>query len=113
MTRLQAATATLRHAWPFSTVPEELVDAAQAGDRLSYYPNTAGAELAPSHQVLAEAKAKVDALAKAGVSDQEKQAMATALGRVWDTPEAKAALADYPSKMARAQAELNDAMGVR
>ena len=113
MTRLQAATDTLRHAWPFSTVPEELVDAAQAGDRLSYYPNMAGSELAHFRQVLGQAKAKVDALAKAGVSEQEKQAMAKALGPVWDTPEAKAALADYPNKMARAQAEIDDALGVR
>ena len=113
MTRLQAATDTLRYAWPFSSVPEELVDAAQAGDRLSYYPNTAGAELAHFRQVLGQAKARVDAQVKAGVSEQEKQALATALGPVWDTPEAKAALADYPNKMARAQAEINDAMGAR
>ena len=113
MTRLQAATDTLRHAWPFSTVPDELIDAAQAGDRLSYYPNTARQELTHFRQVLDQAKAKVEAVSKAGISDQQKQALAAALGPVWETPEAKAAVADYPNKIARVLAEIHDTTGVQ
>jgi alpha-glucosidase len=113
MTRLQAATDTLRHAWPFSTVPDELIDAAQAGDRLSYYPNTASQELTHFRQVLEQAKAKVEAVSKAGISDQQKRALAAALGPVWETPEAKAAVADYPNKIARVLAEIHDTTGVQ
>ena len=113
MTRLQAATDTLRHAWPLSIVPDELVDAAQSGDRLTYYPNTAGEQLARFRQVLLQAKAKVEAISQAGVSEQEKQVLMKALGPAWDTPETKAAVADYPNKLARVLAEINDAMGVQ
>ncbi len=113
MTRLRAAVYTLQHAWPFSNVPDDLLDAAQTGDRMSYYPDTAGKQMAHYREVLPKAKAKVDALAKAGISDEQKAALAKSLGPVWETPEAKAALADYANKLARAQAEIDDAMGLK
>jgi alpha-glucosidase len=113
MTRLNEARYTMQHAWPFSVVPDELVDAAQAGDRLGYYPETAGKVIAHYREVMPKVKAKMDALVKAGISDEQRQALAKALGDVWETPEAKAAVADYPNKLARALAEINDAMGVK
>jgi len=113
MTRLQSAVFTLQHAWPFSVVPEELIDAAQAGDRLSYFPETAGKQLAHYRELLPKAQAKVDALAKSGISDAQKKALEKALGETWHTPEAQAALAEYPNKLARALAAINDAMGAR
>ncbi len=111
MTRLRSAVYTLQHAWPFSDVPDELIDAAQTGDRMSYYPGAAGKQMAHYREVLPKAKAKVDAMAKAGISEEQKAALAKALGPVWETPEAKEALADYPNKLARAQAELGDVTG--
>ena len=113
MTRLQSAAYTLQHAWPFSNVPDELIDAAQTGDRLSYYPNTADEQLAHYREVLPKAQGKVNALAKAGISDAQKAAIAKNLGPYWNTPETRAAMADYPNKLARAQAAINDALGAR
>jgi len=112
MTRLHSAVETIQHAWPFSTVPEELIDAAQAGDRLNYYPAKAGEIVAHYHQVLPQAQAKVAVLAEAGISEEHKQVLAKALGDTWNTPEAQAAVVDYP-KMKRALAAVDDAAGVR
>jgi alpha-glucosidase len=111
MARLHSAVETIQHAWPFSVVPEELIDAAQAGDRLGYYPAKAGEIVAHYHQVLPKAQAKVAALAKAGISDEQKQVLAKALGDTWSTPEARAGVADYPNKTAKALAAVNDAVG--
>ncbi len=44
-------------------------------------------------------------------STPRRGARTKSLGERWDTPEVKAALADYPNKLARAQAEIDDAMG--
>jgi len=90
-----------------------LIDAAQAGDRLSYFPETAGKQLAHYREVLPKAQAKVDALAKSGISDAQKKALEKALGETWHTPEARAALTEYPNKLARALAAINDAMGAK
>jgi alpha-glucosidase len=111
MARLNEARYTMQHLWPFSDVPDELVDAAQTGDRIGYYPNTAGEQIAHLHEVMPKVQAKIDALVKAGISETQKQVLAKALGPAWETPEAKAAVADYPNKVARALAEINDAMG--
>jgi hypothetical protein len=53
----------------------------------------------------------VEALAKAGVSDEEKKRLADALGPMWDTPEVQQGLTDHPNRMARALAAVNDAVG--
>jgi len=111
MIRLHSAVETIQHAWPFSMVPEELIDAAQTGDRLGYYPAKAGEIVAHYHEVLPKAQAKVAALAKAGISDEQKQVLAKTLGDTWNTPEARAAVADYPNKMTRALAAVNDVTG--
>ena len=108
-TRLNAAVYTIRHAWPFSEVPEELMEAAQTGDYISYYPKSAAEKIRTFHRLVPQAQAKVEAIAKAGVSEEDKRKLAVAIGEYWNTPEAKAALADYPNKMARAVAEVRDA----
>jgi alpha-glucosidase len=107
-TRLNSAVDTIRHAWPFSDVPEELLEAAQTGDSISYYPNTAGEKIRKFHQLVPLAQAKVEGIAKAGVSEEDKRKLAEAIGEYWNSPEAKAALADYPNKMARAVATVKD-----
>jgi alpha-glucosidase len=113
MTRLNDARFTLQHSWPFDNVPDEVVDAAQTGDKLGYYPQDAAKILAHYREVLPQAKAKVDEMVKTGISDEEKQAVEKRLGETWQTPEAQAAVADYPNKLKRAQSDINDAMGVR
>lgn len=80
---------------------------------MSYYPDTAAKVMAHYREVLPKAKAKVDALAKAGIGEAQKAALVKSLGDRWETPEVKAALADYPNKVARAQAEISDAMGAK
>jgi alpha-glucosidase len=113
MTRLNDARFTLQHSWPFDNVPDEVVDAAQTGDKLGYYPQDAAKILAHYREVLPQAKAKVDEMVKTGISDEEKQAVEKRMGETWHTPEAQAAVADYPNKLKRAQSDINDAMGVR
>ena len=111
MTRLQSAVQTLQRAWPFNTVPEELIDAAQTGDKIGYDPKTAGEAMTHYREVLAKAQAKVNAMAKSGMTDEQKQALSKAPGPEWDTLEARAAVADYPNKLVRAAAEVNDVAG--
>jgi alpha-glucosidase len=112
MTRLNDARYTLQHAWPFDNVPDEVVDAAQTGDKLGYYPRDASKILAHYREVLPKAKAKVDEMVNTGISNEEKQALEKRLGETWHTPETQAAVADYPNKLKRAQSYINDAMGL-
>ena len=90
-------------------VATQLMEAAQTGDYISYYPKSAAEKIRTFHRLVPQAQAKVEAIAKAGVSEEDKRKLAVAIGEYWNTPEAKAALADYPNKMARAVAEVRDA----
>jgi len=112
MTRLNEARYTLQHAWPVDNVPDAVVDAAQTGDKLGYYPRDADKILAHYREVLPKAKASVDEMVRTGITDQLRKALEKRLGDTWRTPEAQAAVADYPNKLKRAQADVNDAVGV-
>ena len=112
MTRLKDARFTLQQGWPFGNVPDELVDAAQTGDKLGYYPQDAAKVLAHYREVLPKAKSSIDAMVKTGISNQQRQALEKRFGDTWRTPEVQAAVAEYSNKLKRAQAEVNDAMGV-
>ena len=50
MTRLQEVYDALNHTWPTGWAPDDLIDAMQTGDRISYKPSTAPSELARFHQ---------------------------------------------------------------
>ena len=108
MTRLNAAVQSLRVAWPFALVPEELLEAAQTGDKLGYYPQDADKILAHYREVLPRAIAAVDALARTGMTEQQKEVVAKLQSTAWDTPAARANLADYPNKLVRAAAAVDD-----
>ena len=112
MTRLNGARYTLQHAWPVDNVPDAVVDAAQTGDKLGYYPQDADKIFAHYREVLPKAKASVDEMVRTGITDQLRKALEKRLGDTWRTPEAQAAVADYPNKLKRAQADVNDALGV-
>jgi alpha-glucosidase len=62
MTRLREAYDNLNQTFPIAWSPDELADAMQTGDRLSYYPQQAGAELTHYREVLPQAIAKVKQL---------------------------------------------------
>jgi alpha-glucosidase len=69
MTRLRGAYDAMHEAWPVSDPPDALVDAMQAGDRLSYYPEKAQQEIAHFHEVLPRAQA---AIAEIGASINQR-----------------------------------------
>jgi len=62
MTRLRAAYDSMQSTGPVSGPPEELVEAMQAGDRLSYFPQRAVAEIAHLRELLPKAQAAVHAI---------------------------------------------------
>ena len=112
MSRLRSAAEELSHIWPSIRVPQEVVDAMQTGDRMSYYPDTAGEQLAHFRQVLPQAQAEVEQLSQ-GPSEEEKQVVAAARGTLWDTPEGRKAMEENPNRIKRALAAINDAMGAQ
>jgi alpha-glucosidase (family GH31 glycosyl hydrolase) len=57
MTRLRAATEAMHQTQPAGDAPDLLIDAMQSGDRISYHPETAQAEIAHFHEVLPKAQA--------------------------------------------------------
>jgi alpha-glucosidase len=59
MTRLRGAYDAMHQTSPVSDPPDALVDALQTGDRLSYHPETAQAEMAHFRQALPKAQAAV------------------------------------------------------
>jgi alpha-glucosidase len=59
MTRLRGAYDAMHQTWPVSDPPDVLVDAMQAGDRLSYHPEKAIEEIAHFHEVLPKAQATI------------------------------------------------------
>ncbi|MFY9854035.1 MAG: TIM-barrel domain-containing protein [Terracidiphilus sp.] len=62
MTRLRGAYEAMRETSPVSDAPDLLIDAMQSGDRMSYQPENAQAEIAHFHKVLPEAQAAVSAI---------------------------------------------------
>ena len=64
MTRLRGAYDAMHQTWPVSDPPDELVDAMQAGDRLSYHPERALEEITHLHLALLLAQTAVDEIAK-------------------------------------------------
>jgi alpha-glucosidase len=64
MTRLRGAYDAMQQTWPVSTPPDVLIDAMQTGDRLSYHPENAVAEIAHLHAVLPQAQAALAEVAK-------------------------------------------------
>ncbi len=62
MTRLRGAYNALQLTWPVAAPPDLLIDVMQTGDRLSYHPDRAAAEIAHLHEVLPAAQAAVNAL---------------------------------------------------
>jgi alpha-glucosidase len=69
MTRLRGVGDAMHRTWPVSDPPDALVDALQTGDRLSYHPERAVAEIAHFHEALPQAQA---AITKIGATFAQK-----------------------------------------
>ncbi len=60
MTRLRGAYDALQKTWPVATPPDSLIDAMQSGDRLSYHPENAKAEMEHDRMAIIDAEQAVD-----------------------------------------------------
>jgi alpha-glucosidase len=74
MTRLRAAYDALQQTWPLASAPDPVIDAMQTGDRLSYHPERAVAEIAHFHNVRPQAQSSVSALEKNFFESLDKNA---------------------------------------
>jgi alpha-glucosidase (family GH31 glycosyl hydrolase) len=107
MTRLREAYDALNLTWPIAWTPDELIDAMQAGDRLSYFPEQAGEQLTHYHTMLAQAVAKVNELAKPP-SQSDIETLAKRFHVDPNSEEAQKKAAEYRDRVARALAALED-----
>lgn len=107
MTRLRETYDTLNEVWPLGWSPDELIDAMQSGDRLTYYPKTAATELSHYHTVLAQAVDKVQALTK-GLSQEQMETVAKRVGVDWRSDAAKKKIGEYDARIGKAFAEISD-----
>ena len=107
MTRLLEAYDSLNETWPLGWSPDELIDAMQSGDRLSYHPEAAAKELTHYSEVLSKAREQVQALTK-GLSQEQMEKVATRVGQDWKSDAAKKKISEYNERVARAAAEIAD-----
>jgi alpha-glucosidase len=107
MTRLQETYDTLNQTWPLGWSPDELIDAMQSGDRLTYHPETASDELTHYGKVVAQATASVQAMTK-GLTQEQMQVVAKRVGVDWKSDAANKKIGEYDARIARAAAEISD-----
>jgi len=107
MTRLREAYDALNLTFPLAWSPDELVDAMQAGDRLSYFPRNAGKLLAHYREVLPTAIAKVKELDHPP-SPAVVSALAKRLNLDPNSELVKRKVAEFQGHVARAEAALAD-----
>jgi alpha-glucosidase len=107
MTRLREAYDVLNQTWPLSWSPDDLIDAMQSGDRLSYTPQAAGEELTRFKQVLVQARAEVHQGAQ-GLPPEEQKALETSQHRPLSNVPAQKLIADYKMRAAKADALVSE-----
>ncbi|MGB8769753.1 MAG: TIM-barrel domain-containing protein [Candidatus Korobacteraceae bacterium] len=112
MTRLREAYDALNQTWPIAWSPDELIDAMQTGDRLSYFPQQAGEQLTHYREVLPKAAAKVKQLEKPP-SQAEVEALAKRFKVDPNSDLVKKKIADSRRRVARAEAALADVRNPR
>ncbi len=105
-TRLHAAYDSLNSLWPFTWSPDPLIDAWQTGDRLSYHPEAAQAQIARFPQVYAQAVAMVQKLVDGADKPDAELQKKLMQNRGTDTSNQRAAR--YKLTLARALAQLKD-----
>ena len=107
MTRLREAYDTLNQTWPIGWSPDELIDAMQTGDRLSYHPELAPTEIAKLRAMIPAVMASIEDLGK-NLTEQERQALAQRLNQEYQGKGNEKLAADYRDKLARAKAAVTD-----
>jgi alpha-glucosidase len=107
LTRLRDAYDALNQTWPIGWSPDDLIDAMQTGDRLSYHPELAREQIPRMYAMLPKLVASIDALGK-NLSEQERQALAQRLNQEYQGKGEKNIAADYRDKLARARAAVMD-----
>jgi alpha-glucosidase len=110
MTRLHEAYDSLNQTWPLGWTPDALVDAMQTGDRLTYRPQTAGAELMHLRGVLPVALAAVQEMAKPMDEAAQKRVLEIVGGDA-KSPAALDRIKKYQQATARALAQVEDGAG--
>jgi alpha-glucosidase (family GH31 glycosyl hydrolase) len=96
MTRLREAYDTLNQTHPLGWSPDDLIDATQTGDRLTYHPETISKELTHFHAILPQAIESVEKMRKL---QHKKQLDDRVTGKT---------IARYDSNVAQATALLQD-----
>jgi alpha-glucosidase len=109
MTRLREAYDTLNQSWPLGWSPDDLIDAMQAGDRLSYHPELAGEQVAQVHELLPKIAASIDELGNS-LTEEKRQALAERLTKEYKAEGAEKIAAHYQQDLARAKAAIADTM---
>ena len=107
MTRLRECYDSLNGNWPVAWSPDELIDAMQSGDRLTYRPQSASDELTHYRHVLEKAVSLVQAMTK-GFNEAEMKAIATRAGQDWKSDAAHKRIAEYQQRVNRAVIQLGD-----
>jgi alpha-glucosidase len=111
MTRLREAYDTLNQAWPYGWSPDDLVDAMQTGDRLTYHPDLAGEQIPRLQSLLPKVVASVNEL---GTSNAEqRQALADRLTKEYKSDQPQKNLDKYQDILARAKGALADVTSAR
>jgi alpha-glucosidase (family GH31 glycosyl hydrolase) len=105
MTRLREAYDALNQTWPITWSPDELIDAMQTGDRLTYRPEQAGEQLTHYRTALPRAIAKE--LARSP-SRKDIETLAQRFHVDPNSAEAQKKGADYRERVARSLAALAD-----
>ena len=108
MTRLREAYDAVNQTWPIQWAPDDLIDAMQAGDRLTYHPEQAGEYLTHYRAVLPKAIAKVNELPPS-LSQKEIETLAVRYHIDPNSQEAQNEAGEYRDCVGRARAALDDA----
>ncbi|HEV2732566.1 MAG TPA: TIM-barrel domain-containing protein, partial [Terriglobales bacterium] len=112
MTRIREAYDSLNQTFPIAWSPDELVDAMQTGDRLSYSAQQAGDQLSHFREKLPQATAKVKELDKPP-SQPELAALAKRFNVDPNSELVQNKVSDFKDRMARAEAALADVPGAQ
>lgn len=107
ITRFHETYDSLNQLWPLGWSPDEVVDVMQTGDRLSYRPQTAGAELTHLREVLPQAIAAVNELAQPMDEAGQKRVLEV-VGADAKSDAAFDRIQKYQQSTARALAQVED-----
>ena len=107
MARLREAYDALNQTWPIGWSPDDLIDAMQTGDRLSYHPELTPVEIPKLYALMPAVRASIDDLGK-NVSEQERQALAQRLNQEYQGKGSEKMIVEYHDKLTRAKAAISD-----